>query len=84
MCALRSTLIIDDDIMHLARDLAKVERKPVSAVISELAREGYESRCAALRANGSTGPDRDFGRLPDRRVVVTNEHLNALRERLGV
>ncbi|MDR1512959.1 MAG: hypothetical protein LBS56_05685 [Propionibacteriaceae bacterium] len=80
---MRTTLIVDDDVMYLARDLAKAERKPVSAVISELAREGYQARRAAAAEGG--GPrGREFGRLPDRGVVVTGEQVNALREQLGV
>ena len=84
LCVVRTTLIVDDDVMFLARDLAKLERKPVSTVISELARDGYKARQASPSAADAPPRERQFGRLPDRGVVVTTEQVNALREQLGI
>jgi len=39
MC-MRTTLNIDDDIVAAARELAAIERRPLGAVISQLARQG--------------------------------------------
>jgi hypothetical protein len=37
---MRTTLNIDDDIVAAARELAAAERRPLGAVISQLARQG--------------------------------------------
>jgi hypothetical protein len=37
---MRTTLDIDDDVVAAARELAASERRPLGAVISELARRG--------------------------------------------
>jgi hypothetical protein len=82
---MRTTLIIDDDVMAVARDLARQEHKSVSAVFSELARGGYKARRSPdASGTGSARPSRGFGMLPDRGVVVTNDQVNALRDELGI
>ncbi|MDR2347952.1 MAG: hypothetical protein LBD90_04920 [Bifidobacteriaceae bacterium] len=84
---MRTTLILDDEVALLARDLAKAEHKSISAVISELAREGYNARRQPPATDAAAGAPRRFGRLPQlpsRGGVVTNEHVNALREQLGI
>jgi hypothetical protein len=37
---MRTTLDIDDDILHAVKELARVERKTAGQVLSELARKG--------------------------------------------
>jgi uncharacterized protein (DUF2126 family) len=81
--AMRTTLILDDDVALLARDLAKLEGKSISAVISDLAREGYKAR-PAPPADAASAEARQFGRLPKRGVMVTNEQVNTIREKLGI
>ncbi|MDR1187638.1 MAG: hypothetical protein LBK95_09315 [Bifidobacteriaceae bacterium] len=81
---MRTTLIIDDDVMFAARDLAKAKHKSVSAVVSDLLRKGYQADREASVASGSR---RQAGRLPQfpsRGGIVTNEQVNALREELGI
>jgi N-acetyl-anhydromuramyl-L-alanine amidase AmpD len=80
---MRTTPIIDY-VMSLARDLVRQERKPISAVVSELAREGYRVRHLTASSKNADDAVRSFGMLPGRGVVVTNEQVNALREELGV
>jgi hypothetical protein len=83
----RTTLIIDDDVMFLARDLARARRTSVSAVISDLAREGFRGQqratAGADEPPGQPGPG-GLPRLPSRGGVVTNEQVNNLREHLGI
>lgn len=72
---MRTTLSIDDDIIHAARALADHRRQSIGSVISDLARKGLEpSRDDATHRNG-------FPLLPRRgHGVVTVEMVNALRD----
>jgi len=47
---MRTTLNIDDDIVAAARELAAAERRPLGAVISQLARQGLTP--ARVEADG--------------------------------
>lgn len=38
--AVRTTLDLDDDVVHAARELAAAERRSLGSVVSELARRG--------------------------------------------
>ena len=81
---MRTTLNIDTELLVAAKKLAERENKTAGQVISELLRQ-------ALSTRGSAQPteslDRDlygFQPVPSRGGVVTNEHINSLREELGV
>ena len=41
---MRTTLSIDDDILHAARSLAALEKKTIGQIISELVRRGLRPR----------------------------------------
>ena len=41
---MRTTLVIDDDILRAAKVLARERRQSIGAVVSELARKGLMSR----------------------------------------
>ena len=45
--AMRTTLVIDDDVLAAAKGLAVREQKTIGAVISKLAREGLRPSVAA-------------------------------------
>jgi hypothetical protein len=81
---MRTTLIIDDDVLFLARDLAKAQHKSLSAVISELARDGFLARRHERGAQRSEAPAGRLPQLPSRGGVVTNQQVNALRDSLGI
>ena len=74
---MRTTLVIDDDVLAAARELAEHRGVAIGKVISELSREGIEA---------TRRPTRRSGRVPTfapRRgaPVITNEAvLNALDE----
>ncbi len=76
---MRTTLGIDDDVLAAAKGLAARERRPVGAVISDLARQ-------ALRRNDPVASTERNGvpLLPGRTEVppVTPELVNELRDEL--
>jgi len=73
----RTTLDIDEDVLRAAKELARREKKTVGAVISELTRK-------ALTAppSGACQPKAGhrFRPFPKRGGIVTNEHIDKLRE----
>jgi hypothetical protein len=82
---MRTTLDIADDVLLVAKDLARREKKSAGQVLSELARKGLAHREGLERAPGTEPEEeflgfRPFGR---RGGVVTNELVNRIREELG-
>ncbi|MDZ7589705.1 MAG: CopG family transcriptional regulator [Rubrivivax sp.] len=83
---MRTTLEIDDDVLQAAKDLARRQQLTAGQVISRLLRErlnglGPEATVAeAAPAVNAAG----FRPLPSRGVLVSNELVNALRDREGV
>lgn len=76
---MRTTLVIDDDVLIAAKERAKAEGRTTGEVLSELARAGL---AGAPRPNS---PEEFLGFRPlaRRGGVVTNELVDALREELG-
>jgi hypothetical protein len=50
---MRTTIQIDEDILRVARSLARSEGRSIGAVVSELARKGL--RPAQIRSSGRSG-----------------------------
>jgi hypothetical protein len=75
----RTTLDIDDDVLHAAKDLARRERKTAGEVISELARRGLTN---PLPARTTKEPRAVYGfrPFPSRGGLVTNDLIDRLRE----
>jgi hypothetical protein len=74
---MRTTLDIDDDVLHAAKERARRERKTAGEVISELA------RAALTRDAGSGKPTKSrfgFRPFPKRGGIVTNEIVDSLRD----
>ncbi|MGI8947942.1 MAG: hypothetical protein ACR2FV_08215 [Ornithinimicrobium sp.] len=73
---MRTTLNVDDDVLHAVQERAKRERRTAGQVLSELARQAL------------TGPALDDGvqshhgfvPLPHGGAVVTNAMIDRLRE----
>lgn len=76
---MRTTLDIDDDVLHAAKALARRGKTTAGAVISELARKGLAAPAGAPRA-AETRAIYGFRPLPKRGGIVTNELVNRLRE----
>ena len=74
---MRTTLDIDDDVLRAAKELARREKKTAGAVISELTRRALTAAPATPRTGKAT---RGFRPFPKRGRIVTNEHIDKLRE----
>ncbi len=84
---MRTTLDIDDDVLHAAKELARRERSTAGVVLSRLARRALTGQSGpeaapkrAARASAVGG----FEPFASRGVVVSNEQVNALRDIEGV
>ncbi|MBV9443739.1 MAG: hypothetical protein JO217_13745 [Acidobacteriaceae bacterium] len=49
---MRTTLDLDDDLLHVAKDLARRRRLTMGQVVSDLVRQSLEPRTAPKRRNG--------------------------------
>ncbi len=75
---MRTTLVIDDDVLSAAKEMAQIEKKSVGEVISSLAR-------TALSPSGTTAKTRNGVPLLKVRKGaprVTSELVHRLREEL--
>ena len=83
---MRTTIDIDDDVLAVAKELAKAEGKSMGTVISELARRaltapsqqgypGFAEAPAMFGADWPTFPDRDG-------VVVTTEMIERIQDEI--
>ena len=74
---MRTTIAIDDDVLEVARAIARQKNQTVGKVVSELARSSLRPPAAATERNG-------VPLLPVRKagVVVTPEIVNSLRDEL--
>lgn len=78
---MRTTLDIEDDVLAAAKDMARREHLTAGQVISRLARLALTARVDQQPSAPTVG---GFRPLPARGVVVTNDQVNALREREGI
>jgi hypothetical protein len=76
---MRTTLDIDEDVLHAAKERARREKKTTGEVISELARRALTAPPQA-RATRSSKSVYGFRPFPKRGGVVTNELIDKLRE----
>jgi ribosomal protein L13E len=84
---MRTTLDIDDDILLAAKELARKDKVSAGRVLSTLARAGlgqasFEPRQAGRKR--ATASPLGIAVLPRRDELITNEHVNRLRDELGV
>jgi hypothetical protein len=75
----RTTLDIDEDVLHAVRERAAREGKSMGQVLSELARRALTS---APKASGSvaTRSVHGFRPFPPRGGLVTNDIIDKLRD----
>ncbi len=74
---MRTTLDIDDDVLHAAKELARREKKTAGAVISELTRKALT---APPQGAGKAKAAQGFRPFPRRGGIVTNAQIDKLRE----
>jgi hypothetical protein len=76
---MRTTLSIDDDVLHAAKERAHREHRTVGEVISDLARRGLTAPASAPH-EADEEPFHGFAPLPHRGYAVSNELIDRLRE----
>jgi hypothetical protein len=76
---MRTTLAIDDDVLQVARERAKRERRSVGAVVSELARQALTAPSTDVEDDEFFG----FAPLRSRGGTVTNDLIDELRDEEG-
>jgi hypothetical protein len=79
---MRTTLDIDDDVLEIAKQRAKAERRTTGEVISELARQAIAQPRARLDFSKVRIVD-GIPVLPSRGGVVTKELVDKLIEESG-
>jgi hypothetical protein len=72
----RTTLNIDEDVLHAVRERARRENRSAGEVLSELARQALTEGIPEQRTSGAHG----FDPLPPRGTVVSNALIDRLRE----
>jgi len=78
---MRTTLDIDDDVLLAAKERARKEKVSTGAALTQMARAGLGAAPTTgkkLRTRGR------FAMLPSRGEIITNEHVNRLRDELGI
>ena len=77
---MRTTLDIDDDVLQVAKELARRERKTAGRILSELARRGLTG--AKDTSKGGNAKEAFLGFRPfcRRGPIVTNQMIDRLRE----
>lgn len=81
---MRTTLNIDTELLVAAQKLAERENKSAEEIISELLRQALSARTSSAKTTETLNRELyGFQPVPSRGGVVTNEHINTLREELG-
>jgi len=75
---MRTTLDIEEDVLHAVKDLARRQKKTAGRVISELARKGLSG--PAITTSGEPKAIYGFRPFPSEGRIVSNELINKLRE----
>ena len=81
---MRTTLDIDEDLLQAAKELARREGASAGAVVSRLLRQALTGTGAAkpAKAPKSVGGFLPFPAKPG--LIITQEHVNAVRDEEGV
>jgi hypothetical protein len=74
---MRTTLVIDDDVLAAAREIAEHRGVAIGTVISELSREGIEATKRPTRMHGRVPT---FSRRKGAPPITSEAVLNALDE----
>lgn len=76
---MRTTLDLDDDVLHSAKEIARRENKTAGQVLSELARRAL-TQGAAPSAQRQSAAVHGFRPFASRGAVVTNALIQKLRD----
>lgn len=78
---MRTTLDIEEDVLHATKELAARERSTTGKVISRLVRKALIGDC---EHNREVKYRNGVPLLPRRGVIVTNELVNRIRDEEGI
>jgi hypothetical protein len=80
---MRTTLDIEDDVLAAVKELARRQQRTAGEVISSLARSALTGSASQRPARGGRRLKAfyGFGSFGAKGKVVTNEHIDDLRER---
>lgn len=83
---MRTTLDIDDEVLAVAKELARRERKSAGQVISELAKRALTQAAPVRERHQTSEPEAFYGFQPfaSRGMVVGNDEIDKLRDQEGV
>ena len=79
---MRTTLDIDDDILLVAKERARMEGVSIGRALAQMARAGLNR--PAVETRRSKKSPLGITPLPSRGEIITNDHVNQLRDRFGV
>lgn len=79
---MRTTLDIDDDVLLAAKERARKERISTGRALTQMARAGL-NRSAGGGRRGKKSP-LGITPLSSRGEIITNDHVNRLRDELGI
>jgi hypothetical protein len=77
---MRTTLNIADDVLQAARELARREKKTAGEVISELVRKALAGASQREDEQETEVEVLGFRPFPRRGAIVTDEHIDRLRD----
>jgi hypothetical protein len=85
----RTTLDIDDDVLIAAKELARKDKVSAGQALSRLARAALGQAAAGAarsspRGRAAVRSALGIEVLPRRDEIITNEHIDRLRDELGV
>ena len=76
---MRTTLDVADDVLAAVKERARLENCTVGEVLSRLARQALTARNAPSDRSAA-----GFRTIPKQGHVVTNDHVNAVRDIEGI
>lgn len=79
---MRTTLDIDDDVLRTAKEMAAKEKRSAGAIISDLARKGFQAAPGA--GNRDAKVRNGIPLLPSRGETVTLSHVREILEEEGI
>ncbi|MBS4095339.1 MAG: hypothetical protein KGZ83_00700 [Sulfuricella sp.] len=82
---MRTTIDIEDDILAVAKEMARLQHVSAGQIVSRLMREALTGRQQADQTgNAAMRQVGGFRPFPARGALVTNDQINDLRDQEGV
>ena len=81
---MRTTLDIEADVLSATKEIARQRDISVGKVVSELLRQALTGNTGPSAQPQTSISSTGFDPFPARRVIVTNDLINRLRENEGI